>query len=232
MKLEVCIDSVEGAVLARKFGAQRVELYSALSVGGMTPSLGLVSQCVALDGSEVHAMLRCREGGFHCSKQDQTILLEDLEQLANCGVSGVVFGCLTADYQIDIELNTALFEAAKKQGLEVTFHRAFDFVTDPKEALTQLIQMGFDRVLTSGKKPKVIEGIDTIRSLVQWSDGAIDIMAGGGVNASNAQQLAMVGVDALHFTSHKLNTESLNLGMGSKTMPDERKIAAISALFE
>lgn len=232
MILEVCIDNYEAALLAQRYGAKRVELCAGLSVGGLTPSIALAKKCTAIEGIEVHAMLRHREGDFVYTPLEMKLLLEDLIQLSEAKVKGVVFGALTPDNEIDVEQNKALVQAAKLLDLEVTFHRAFDFVENPKESLETLIDLGFDRLLTSGKQATAIEGVDLIQALVNWSAERIQIMAGSGVNASNALDLAATGVAALHFTSHRLDPKTTALGMGSKSSPDEAKIAAISSLFE
>jgi copper homeostasis protein len=229
MTLEVCIDSLEGAELAKRYGAQRVELCSALSVGGLTPSIGLLVACAEV--TEVHAMLRLREGDFTYSSKEIKIMLDDIDFLANAGASGVVFGCLTESKAIDLKASAELIKEARILGLEATFHRAFDFSDNPKESLNKLIDLGFDRLLTSGQKPRAIEGIDLIRDLVDLADGRIEIMAGSGVNATHALKLANAGVDALHFTSHIPKETKDSFGMGLTTIPDTNKIKSIAKLF-
>lgn len=232
MTLEICIDSFEGAKLAQEFGALRVELCSALSLGGITPSLSLVRQCTSLSGIEVHAMLRCREGNFVYTDEELELIREDMIELSDNGAKGVVFGCLTPDFQVDLPKTRVLVNQAKELGLECTFHRAFDFTTKPEESLKHLVDLGIDRLLSSGLKPNAIEGIDMLRNLVELSKGNIEIMAGSGVNETNALTLAGTGIDALHFTSHKAESNTSELGMGSKSIPDRQKIAAITALFQ
>ena len=145
--------------------------------------------------------------------------------------TGVVFGCLAPQNELDFESNIDLIEAAKSLGLAVTFHRAFDFVENPKEALISLINFGVDRILTSGQHDKAINGIENIKALVKQANGAIEIMAGSCVNKTNAAQLAATGIDALHFTIHQTNNEQENLGMGSKTVVDEEKIKGVLNLL-
>jgi len=229
MTLEVCIDSHEGALVAARFGAKRVELCSALSVGGLTPSIGLVSECAEV--IEVHAMLRHREGDFVYTARDIEIMLDDIDFLAKSGASGIVFGCLTEQNEIASKANAVLIKEAKDLGLETTFHRAFDFSQNPKESLKKIIDLGFDRLLTAGQKSKAIDGIGLIRDLVEWSGGRIEIMAGSGVNAANAMKLAHAGIDALHFTSYTGTELQNTFGMGVKTIPDPKKIESISNLF-
>lgn len=226
MKIEFCINSLDGAIAAKAYGADRVELCLALNVGGLTPSFGLIKQCAA-QGVEVHVMIRHVEGGFNYSKEDILIMLHDIKMVKDAGGSGVVFGCLTPQNEIDFESNIDLIEAAKNLELEVTFHRAFDFVKDPSATLTSLINFGVDRILTSGQHDKAINGIETIKELVKQANGEIEIMAGSGVNGTNALKLIETGIDALHFTIHKSNNETEALGMGARTVIDKEKIKGI-----
>ena len=127
MIFEFCIDSIDGAIAAQQFGVKRVELCSALNVGGLTPSYGLIQQCAQYQ-AEVHVMIRHIEGGFVYSKKDILIMVQDIKMAKQAGAKGVVFGCLTPDNKLDFESNINLIETAKDLNLEVTFHRAFDFV--------------------------------------------------------------------------------------------------------
>ena len=158
------------------------------------------------------------------------IMLKDIQLQAEAGAKGVVFGCLTTDNKIDIQQNITLVEEARKYQLECTFHRAFDFVSSPIEALESLINIGFTRILSSGGKPTAIEGIEWIKKLVEKATGEIQIMAGSGVDSSNAAALASTGISALHFTSH--HSKSYQLGMGSSTTLNKEKIQSITALFQ
>jgi len=230
MKIEFCIDSIDGAIAAKKFGANRVELCSALNVGGLTPSFGLIEQC-AQQGVEVHVMIRHIEGGFNYSKDAILVMLQDIKIAKKAGAAGVVFGCLTSENKLDFESNIDLIEAAKSLNLEVTFHRAFDFVKNPAEALTSLINFGVDRILTSGQHDKAINGIKNIKELVKLANGEIEIMAGSGVNSTNAIELSKTEIDALHFTIHQSITETESLGMGVRTVIDEEKIKGILNLL-
>ena len=227
MILEICGDSLESYKLAKQFAVKRIELCSALTVGGLTPSIGLIEECAEIGGVEIHAMIRHLEGGFVYSEKDIGTMIKDISNVCIAGSHGVVFGCLTHANEINLEQNKQLFSHAKSLGLEVTFHRAFDFCSNPESTLDKLIEIGFDRVLTSGQKLTAIEGKKIIRRMVLQSNDQIEIMAGSGVNASNAKELSELGVDALHFTSHKSNPEHEQLGMGSKTIPDPTKTQAI-----
>lgn len=228
MIFELCTDSIEGAKMAKMYGAKRIELCSALFVGGLTPSPSLTKRCAEI--IETHVMIRPREGNFVYLKEEIELMFEDISIQAQAGAKGVVFGCLTHDHQINIQQNISLLEAARKYGLATTFHRAFDFVVNPLEGLESIINIGFNRLLTSGKKATAMEGIELIQKLVNSANGQVEIMAGSGVNATNAAVLADVGVDALHFTSHQSNP--YELGMGSANHPTPEKIKSIISQFK
>lgn len=231
MTLEICGDSLESYKLAKQFTVKRIELCAGITVGGLTPSIGLIEECAKIGGVEIHAMIRHLEGGFVYSDKDIETMKKDISNVSIAGGYGVVFGCLTTENEINLDQNKQLFSHAKSLGLEVTFHRAFDFCSDPKSTLNALIEIGFDRLLTSGQEPTAIEGKEAIRHLVLQSNGKIDIMAGSGVNASNAKELFELGIDALHFTSHQTHSEKEQLGMGIKTIPNPEKIESILAII-
>ena len=231
MVFEICTDSVEGAVAAEKYGAKRIELCSALSVGGLTPSFGLIKQCVEKSTVEVHVMIRPREGGFNYSQKDVDLMKLDIEAVKKAGAHGVVFGILNNDNEVS-DFNKELVELSKSLGLEVTFHRAFDFVKDYKKAITTIIEFGFDRLLTSGLKPTAELGLSTISELVLNYGSDIQIMAGSGINANNALKIADFGVDNLHFTAKKSSNIETALSMGVETVVDEEKIKSIITQFK
>jgi len=231
MNIEICINSLEGAIIAERYGAKRVELCSALSVGGLTPSFGLIKQCVQKTKVEVHVIIRPKEGGFVYNLEDISLMKIDISAAKRAGAKGVVFGVLTKDNTI-ADYNITLVEFAKTLNLEVTFHRAFDFLIDYKLGIEKLIEIGFDRVLTSGTKPTAIEGIEVIASLQKRFGDKIQIMAGSGVNKKNALQLANTGIENLHFTAQKPISINTQFSMGEVTVVDEEKIKNIIDLFQ
>lgn len=224
MDIEICIESVAEARLAAKHGAKRVELCSALDVGGLTPSLGLISACSAIDEIEVHVLIRPRSGGFEYTQVELDVIEQDIRMARKYGAKGVVFGVLNNE-MVDVVVNGKLSTLAESIELETTFHRAFDVVNDPMLEMEKIIDLGFDRILTSGQKRSAIEGVDLIGNLVEKAKGRIQIMAGSGVSATNALQLAKTGVDAIHFSSRKAGREE-KLGMGTSYQPDAEKIEA------
>lgn len=230
MNFEICTDSVEGAMAAEKFGAKRIELCAALSAGGLTPNIGLIQKCVERSNVEVNVIIRHKEGGFDYDQNDVEIMKIDIEAAKNVGAKGVVFGILNTDYTIS-ELNRELVEFTKSLGIETTFHRAFDFVTDYKSAIKILVEMEFDRLLTSGLQPTAIEGLDVISYLQENHGDEIQIMAGSGVSSKNALELAVSGIQNLHFTARKSSGIKTNLSMGEKMIIDEEKISGIINQF-
>ncbi len=231
MNFELCTDLLDGALAASKYNFKRIELCSALSIGGLTPSVGLIEQCVKQSSVEVHVMIRHKEGGFNYSADDIAIMKADIKAAAQAGAHGVVFGVLTDDNLV-ADVNMELVGLALSLGLQATFHRAFDFVTEYNKAIEKLINMGFDRLLTSGLQPKVEQGLDVIRDLQKNFGTQIEIMAGSGVNAGNALKIASTGITNLHFTAHKPSGKTLALSMGSVTVVDEDKMQHIVSQFK
>lgn len=212
--LEVCIDSFASAQAAKLGGADRLEVCSALAVGGTTPSFGLVEQCVAEVQLPVMMMIRPHDGGFVLDDDHLDTMITDIEVAKSLGVQGVVFGALTADRHLDLDATRALMDAA--DDLEVTFHRAFDLVVDPVHVLGQLEELGVHRILTSGQKRTAMEGASLLRQLVETSKQALkqtSLLAGSGVNAQNAQALVQqTGVREVHASASVSANDAQSLG--------------------
>ncbi len=200
--LEICIDSFASASAAKAGGADRLEVCSALAVGGTTPSLGLVQQCVDRLGLPVMMMIRPHDGGFVYDRDDIDTMLVDMSfQYANVAF-GIVFGALAADQSLDKETCEQIIGAAGD--LETTFHRAFDMVPNPSETLAQLEALGVTRILTSGQKPTALAGAPLLRQLTRQAK-TIKIVAGSGVNADRAVQLVkQTGVQEIHASASVL----------------------------
>lgn len=197
--VEICCGSYEDALAAYRAGAKRIELNSALYLGGLTPSLGTLRLVKQNTDLKVIAMVRPRGAGFCYSKADFETMKIDTEILMEKGADGIAFGCLDENGNIYMEQTKDIIDVIKKYQGEVVFHRAFDCVKDPFESMEKLISMGVDRVLTSGLKAKAMEGMEMIAKLQKAYGEKIEILAGSGINASNALEIMeKTGIHQVH----------------------------------
>jgi copper homeostasis protein len=169
-------------------GADRIEICANLTEGGTTPSYGTIKQCREAFTISLYPIIRPRGGDFLYTKDEFEIMLQDVKICKQFGCDGIVIGLLNMDGTIDIARTAALIEAAYPLG--VTFHRAFDRCKDPFEALEQLIEIGCERILTSGQQPSVVDGVDLVAELNKKADERIIIMPGSGVRKENIKMLA------------------------------------------
>ena len=195
--VEVCVDAIDAALEAERGGAGRLELCGELLQGGVTPSAGLIGAVWERVEIPVFVLIRPRTGDFLYDADEIDVMVRDIEMARSLDVDGVVIGALTPQGEVDIGTVHAMVEAAG--GMEVTFHRAFDFVRDQDVALEALIELGVDRVLTSGGGATALEGAPALAQLVSRAAGRITILAGGGIGAANAAEVARVsGVREVH----------------------------------
>lgn len=183
---------------AQTAGANRVELCAAMYDGGTTPSAGIIRMARKLLSIELYVMIRPRGGDFLYSGQEFELMKEEIRHVKESGADGVVLGILKADGMVDVERTRELVELAAP--LKVTFHRAIDMTRDLNEALEDVIRAGCYRVLTSGGRNTVAEGLEQIRALTKRAAGRVQVMAGSGVNAANTRSLLDAGVDAVHLS--------------------------------
>ncbi len=218
-QFEVCANSVESCLAAQTGGANRVELCAGIPEGGTTPSYGEISMArEILDTTRLHVIIRPRGGDFLYSPIEVKTMLKDIEIARKLGVDGVVFGCLTANGEIDSTAMQELMLAS--QGLSVTFHRAFDVCCNPKEALEQIIELGCNRILTSGQQATAEQGIPLLKELQEQAAGRIILLTGCGVNENNIARIAQeTGIQEFHFSAResiisemKYKNESVSMG--------------------
>lgn len=225
-KFEVCANSVESCVEAQRGGTDRVELCAGIPEGGTTPSYGdIVMARKLLITTKLHVIIRPRGGDFLYSDLEREIMLEDVRMARRLGVDGVVFGVLTSDGDIDMDFMRQLM--AESEGMSVTFHRAFDVCRNPFVALEQIIELGCDRILTSGQMPKAEDGVNLLKQLVEKAGDRIIIMPGCGVNAGNIAKIAQItGAKEFHFSARSKHESGMQfrksrVSMGGSVMIDE-----------
>lgn len=195
--LEVCVDHLAALESAQAAGAGRIELCARLDLDGLSPGPELLDAALAVARVPLCVMVRPRAGDFVLRPGELERMTAEVRSLRERRVAGVVLGLLTRDGEIDAGATGELIALARP--LQVTFHRAFDRARDPARALETLIELGVDRVLTSGSAPTAWEGRAALRALVEQAHGRIAVMAGGKVRADHAQALLeATGVDELH----------------------------------
>lgn len=203
MTLEICVDDIAGVDSAVLGGADRLELCSALSLGGLTPMPSLIATARGLP-IPVHMLVRPREGGFRYTPREAAMIAADIAAAAEAGLAGVVIGASAADHTLDTELLARLVDHARTCGadrgapLSLTLHRAFDLCPDLPAALETAVALGFDRILTSGGAAKAIDGLTMLATLHRAAAGRIVILPGSGIDAGNASRFLDTGLRELH----------------------------------
>ena len=230
MILEICANSYQSAFNAQLAGADRIELCQELGVGGITPSYGLIKNVNEALSIPVYVLIRPRSGNFVYSASEFEIMIADIEICKSLGCHGIVSGILNKDRSIDIERTNALVEQAKP--MDFTFHRAFDEVVNPIKALEQLIEMGISRILTSGQAKTAEKGIELLQQLHQQANGRISIMAGAGINASNATKFKAIGLEEIHASASIEILQSESLFSSPQAVSDIEKIKRILQVIE
>ena len=201
LKFEICSGSLQSALNAQEAGAHRVELCSALSLGGLTPSYGTIEMARKMVDIDINVLIRPRQGDFIYDSDEVAVMIRDIRTCASLGVQGIVIGALDPLGNIDMDCCRALVATARNYGLSVTFHRAIDRAYDIFTALDDAIALGVDRILTSGGKPTAHEGMEIIAQMNRMSAGRTIIMPGAGINAGNIKDIiTTTGVSEVHFS--------------------------------
>ena len=185
--LEIACFTLESAEIAQKSGADRIELCVEMSIGGTTPSLEMIQNAKAKINIPIYVMIRPRGGNFVYNDTEFEWMQSKIKVVKEMGINGFVFGILDAQNKINKIQNETLVSLAKP--LPCTFHRAFDEVSNPFEALEELIVCGFQTILTSGNAKNVTEGVTQLKRLVQKANNRIIIMPGGGLRSSNVKEI-------------------------------------------
>jgi copper homeostasis protein len=206
IKLEICAQSLTSALVAQAGGAHRIELCSALEVGGLTPSYATLIETRKRLNIEICVLIRPRAGDFFYSDVEFDLIKKDILFCKQQGVEGVVVGILNQNRTLDLKKMDILAQLAYP--MDIVCHRAFDQTPDPFEALSQLQNLGFQRVLTSGQSQNAMDGKEILRGLVEAADGKIEIMPGAGVNVNNIQELINYTKATTIHTSAKAKIKS------------------------
>ena len=220
--IEICVEGLEGARIAIEAGADRLEINSALALDGLTPALEDLSAARKLTTIPIIAMLRPHANGFVYDQADKLSMLRHLEQLLASGADGVAVGGLTESNEIDRKFMSDV--RSNSVGKTLVMHRAFDELSDQAQGLEQLIDLGVDRVLTSGGQPTAQLGADSLQQLQQQSRGRIEILPGAGIRPSNALEILRTSrCNQLHGTFKQPRTDRI--------LPDSDVIAELKALL-
>ncbi|MEG3122727.1 copper homeostasis protein CutC [Sphingomonas sp. GB1N7] len=200
--LEVCVGDAIGLDAAIAGGADRIELCSALSVGGLTPPPSLIATA-GTSPVPVHMLVRPREGGFDHNAREAAMLAADIDAAAQAGLAGIAIGAnrggvLDTTLLAELVAHTHALGAARGRPLSLTLHRAFDLCADLPAALETAISLGYDRILTSGGEPRAIDALPMLARLHRQAAGRIIILAGSGIDSSNVDVILGTGIDEIH----------------------------------
>lgn len=224
--LEVCTGSINSVKAALSGGAHRIELCTALTEGGLTPSAGLLSYACNQPDLEVHVLIRPRSGDFLYNQAEVDVMLQDIQLARQLGAHGIVVGALTPTGDIDTDIMQSLIHQAGP--MEVTFHRAFDMCRQPLSALQTVIRLGCRYLLTSGQAPNACEGQNLLRQLAQEAaQTPLTVMAGGGINSRNiaiiaqATDLTTFHASASQWVNSQMQYCQSGVSMSSATETNE-----------
>lgn len=214
--LEICCGSADDCIEAARGGADRVELNSALFLGGLTPTAGTVRTVRSRADIPIIAMVRPRAGGFCYTPLEFETMEHDARELIAAGARGIAFGCLRPDGGIDVKRCARLTALAHQSGAEAVFHRAIDVVPDWQAALDALIALRIDRVLTSGQMPSAALGLDVIADMVKYAAGRIEILPASGINSKNIRAvIGATGCTQAHMSAKAPQRDPSCAGNGS-----------------
>mgnify|MGYP003945373259 CR=1 FL=1 len=223
IQMEVCANSVASAMAAQEGGAIRVELCENLKDGGTTPSYAQIKLTKELLKIKLYPIIRPRGGDFLYSDLEFNLMKTDIEICKSLNCDGVVFGILKSDGSVDKERCALLIALAKP--MKVTFHRAFDRCNDMEKALEDIIEIGCERILSSGGKVNALEGANKLKKLIKLAAGRISIMPGAGLRENNvAEIISITGATEFHATAKKMVSSEMNFKnneVGIGTVADE-----------
>ncbi len=202
IKIEICCTSIDAALMAEKYGANRIELCSELFFGGITPSIGLIESCIKELKIPIRVLIRPRGGNFNYSDSEIKVIINDIVRLKDLGVEGVVIGLSDKKGQIPLNKLEKILNIIDGK-MKLTFHKAFDYLKRPFKDLKTIIDFGFDTILTSGRKKTAEEGINFINKLRKVANTEISIMPSGGINPQNFKFFYKHNFEWVHLSAKK-----------------------------
>lgn len=240
--IEVCAGSLKDCIVAQKIGANRIELNSALYLGGLTPSLATLILAKKQVKLPIICMVRPRGAGFCYDDDERAVIFADAELLLANGADGLAFGFLNEDKSINLEDTSRMIALCRQYQAESVFHRAIDCVENIEISIQQLIELGCTRILTSGQGATVQEGLAMLTQLQAKFGQQIEIVMGSGITANNAIELiAQTGIQQIHGTFKKWATDSTSQNKrvnyryntsGDYEMLDEQQLSLVVAAIE
>ena len=206
MVIEICCSSVSSVKNAINYGANRIELCQDLRNDGITPSKRLLNSAIKISTKPINVLIRPRIGDFFYSSEEIKLIEYEIKQIKSLPINGIVIGILNRENDLPINVLKKLVQIIKP--LDLTFHRAFDIVNNPIKSMNKLIEIGFDRILTSGQSDTAEKGLKMLLELKEKANGKISIMPGGGINENNCHIFLKNGFNEIHLSAKKKKKEN------------------------
>ena len=217
-KIEICCDSINSLKKSVNLGVSRIELCSELSVGGLTPSYGFIKEALKYSKNiPIRVLIRPRSGDFDYNNFEIEIMKNDINEVKKLGVEGLVLGMVDNKGELPVSKIRDIVDSAN--GLSMTFHRAFDLLKNPKIQIENIIEFGFDTILSSGKKEKAIDGLIYLNELKKYANNKIYVMPGAGINHKNAAKFIQNGFNWIHMSAKR--KKDLNKKKGNTFLDQE-----------
>ncbi|HZJ85751.1 MAG TPA: copper homeostasis protein CutC [Erysipelotrichaceae bacterium] len=227
IKMEACCGSVRDVLIAEKLGFDQIELNNSIEIDGMTPSVGTLVMAKKHTDMPIYPMVRARPQGFNYLEEDYEAMLFDAKNLIEHGADGIVFGFLNDDATINIERTKEMIKVIGDK--DVIFHRALDYTKDIEESLKQLINLGVDRVLTSGGQGDIVDNIELLSHLQTTYGSEIEIVVGGGIRPYNVREiLEKTGISQVHFSGRTRIFDQSTFVMGESDNKDDYSYDGVS----
>ena len=206
MVIEICCSSVSSVKNAINYGANRIELCQDLRNDGITPSKRLLNSAIKISTKPINVLIRPRIGDFFYNSEEIKLIEYEIKQIKSLPINGIVIGILNRENDLPINVLKKLAQIIKP--LDLTFHRAFDIVNNPIKSMNKLIEIGFDRILTSGQSDTAEKGLKMLLELKEKANGKISIMPGGGINENNCHIFLNNGFNEIHLSAKKKKKEN------------------------